>query len=68
MTQHRNGNQIWTKSLLFILNQIKYLTEFKNLVLKRKGVRNYNKFSNSIKNICTREKSWTDFNGEHTVQ
>lgn len=36
MTQHRNGNQIWTKSLLFILNQIKYLTEFKNLVLKRK--------------------------------
>lgn len=32
MTQHRNGNQ----SLLFILNQIKYLTEFKNLVLKRK--------------------------------
>lgn len=36
MTQHRNGNQIWTKSLLFILNQIKYLTEFKNLVLTRK--------------------------------
>lgn len=36
MTQHRNGNQIWKKSLLFILNQIKYLTEFKNLVLKRK--------------------------------
>lgn len=36
MTQHRNSNKIWTKSLLFILNQIKYLTEFKNLVLKRK--------------------------------
>lgn len=36
MTQHRNSNQIWTKSLLFILNQIKYLTEFKNLVLTRK--------------------------------
>lgn len=36
MTQHRNGNQIWTKSLLFILNQIKYLTEFKNIVLTRK--------------------------------
>lgn len=36
MTQHRNGNQIWTKSLIFILNQIKYLTEFKNLVLTRK--------------------------------
>lgn len=36
MTQHRNGNQIWTKSLLFILNQIKYLTEFKNLVFTRK--------------------------------
>lgn len=36
MTQHRNGNQIWTKSLLFILNQIKYLTEFKNLILTRK--------------------------------
>lgn len=36
MTQHRDGNQIWTKSLLFILNQIKYLTEFKNLVLTRK--------------------------------
>lgn len=31
MTQHRNSNKIWTKSLLFILNQIKYLTEFKNL-------------------------------------